>query len=320
MSQHDGIDGLSVERTVDDVVAADETRDPEEVRSVLADVTDGDVVTAEAFDEAVSDVSKVVSTAETRTELAGIALDDTEETAERVADVDAVARRLDEFEADWEAVSARAAALTDDLQSAIDDPDDAESLYETVAALRDVASDAQSVQSDADHLSVALEDFERWVADPSLRVDELDGDADAVARSVETLMDAVDRLESALEGDEPPAGTDPALAWFDTTLRHRVTALLAADVRAELADVRTLADRQGVEADVDGVADRLADVEARLDRVAATLDDLERTAWREAYGDRIDAFESELDAFEPPVSWGAVQETLADYRPETGGA
>ena len=38
-------------------------------------------------------------------------------------------------------------------------------------------------------------------------------------------------------------------------------------------------------------------------------------AWAERYRDDVDAFEAALDAFEPPVSWGAVSETLDARRP-----
>jgi chromosome segregation ATPase len=322
MSQDDGvpdrIDGMSVETAVDEIVAANEAQDPETVRTVLDHVTADDEVTADAFDETVSDVSKVVSTAETRTELATIEFDDAEAAAESVADVDAVAARLEEFEAELETVSARAAALTDDLQAAIARPEDPVSLYAAVRGLRDVAGDAQEVQVAADDLQMELEDFERWVDDASMRARELAGDVGAVERSVDTLTAAVDELESAVDSPETHAGTDPALAWFDATLRCRVTALLTTDLRAELADLRTLATRQSADADgeLDDVSDRIAELDARREAVADDLDALERPAWRETYGDRLDAFEADLAAFDPPVSWGAVQDVLADHRPE----
>jgi DNA repair exonuclease SbcCD ATPase subunit len=313
----DGIDGTPVEAAVADILAANEVDDEETVRSVLDHVSEDGVVALEGFDETVSDVSKVVSTAETRAELASIEFEDAVAAAEPVADVDVVAARLDDHEAELEAVSARAAGLTDDLQAVVSHPDDAESLYEAVSGLRDVAAEAEDVQLAADQLQAALEDFQEWLDSTEARARELDGDADAVARSLDTLTDAVESLEAAVESSSPPAGTDPAVAWFDSTLRLRVTDLLWTDLRAELDALETLAARQddaGAD-DLDAVADRLDELDARRQRLAADLEALARPAWREEYGDRVDDFEAELDRFEPPVSWGAVQSVLDEYRP-----
>lgn len=314
-----GVAGTPVDAAVEEVVDAGRSRDPEDVRRTLDPVADDGVVTAAAFDETVSDVSKVVSTAETRAELVEIEFGDAESAAEPHADLPAVAARLDDFSAELDRVTARAAELTDDLRAAIGRPDDAESLYEVVSDLRAVASAAQTVQTEADHLQVDLEEFGRWIADPDHWVRELGDDVDAVAQSVETLEDAVDRLESAVDSEPIPDDVDPALAWFDATVRHRTAALLAADVRAELDDVEALAARQGVDS-VEPLVARLDELSARREAVGDALDALERPAWREAYGERLAAFEGDLDGFEPPVSWGAVRATLDDHRPATDGA
>jgi hypothetical protein len=100
------------------------------------------------------------------------------------------------------------------------------------------------------------------------------------------------------------------------TQRQRVNELVVADARAELADVRTWAERAGEEtADIDGLADRLDDLESRRERLGDRLDDLARPAWREQYGEALSAVEATLDEFEPPVDFGAVQAALDDHGP-----
>jgi hypothetical protein len=306
-----GIGGLPVDEAVDAVVAADATRDAAAVRRAFDHVTDDGVVTAEAFDETVSDVSKVVSTAETRTELADIEFGDAESAAVPYDDVATVAARLDDFGAELDDVTDRAAALTDDLQAAIARPDDAASLYRVVADLREVASTAQSVQLAADHLQVDLEAFQRWVGDHDVRAEAFGDDLDAVAEMVDGLADAVGGLDTA-DGD----ADDPGAAWADAALRHRVTGLLLADLRAEIDDLRTLAERQDADpdfAELDGRLDALDDRRATL---GDDLDVASRPAWVERYGDDVDAFEAALDDFEPPVSWGAVRAELDAHRPD----
>jgi len=307
----ESVAGTPVDAAVDEVLAADPSLDAEDVGRTFDHVVDDGAVSADAFDETVSDVSKVVSTAETRTELAEIEFGDAEPTAEQYADVATVAARLDDFAAELDDVTDRAAALTTDLQAAIDRPDDVASLYRVVSDLREVASTAESVQVAADHLQVDLEEFQRWLGNHDMRAEAFEEDLDAVAEMVAALADAVDDLDEADDDEDHGAA-----AWADVALRHRVTGLLLADLRAELDDLRTLAERQDAHADFAALDDQLDDLDDRRAALDDALDAAARPAWVEQYRDDVDAFEAALDAFEPPVSWGAVQAELDAHRPD----
>jgi hypothetical protein len=115
-----------------------------------------------------------------------------------------------------------------------------------------------------------------------------------------------------VEGD-----ADPAVGWIDATFRHRAVGLLFADLRAELADLRTMAERQAsadAVADVDDLDGRLAALEDRWAALGDRLDDLARPSWHDRFDDRLTALEGALDGFEPPVDWGRVQAALDEHR------
>jgi division protein CdvB (Snf7/Vps24/ESCRT-III family) len=322
MSQGDGerppdrIAGRPLDDAVEAVVAEDDVRDPSEVRGTLSHVTDEEgMVTTDAVDEALSYLSNVVSTPETRAELAAIELSDAREAAEPVADLDTVGARLDAFTARLDAVETRLPELGADLRTLIDDAahDD---VYETAAEIRRLTVAANRVQGAADELQVDIEEFERWLADPDVRFEAFAEELDALDGSLADLADAVESVADAERGEHAVDGAEPAVAWADAALRHRSVGPLFPDLRAELADLRTWNDREGIDA-----ADRAAELGRRLDdlhdRWRATgdrLDDVARPAWRERFGDRLSAFETTLDALEPPVDWGAVQTELDEHR------
>lgn len=301
MSDDDGVIGLSTEAAVERLAGPD--RDPEDVRAALDPVTEDGVVSETAIEESVSDTAKIVSTAETRTELAGIAHEDAHETAAPVADVDAVAARLSGFDERLDAVERRAADLTTDLAAPVGRLGDPAAVYELAVELREVASAAQGVATTADELAFDLEDFERWVSTPETRHEEFREDVGLVGDSVDGLAEAVETLS------ESP---DLAVDWADATMRTRVLDLLVADLDAELADLRDLADRDDVT-----VPDELAaEVEAlddRTDALAARLDELADPAWRDRFGEDVASLEAALD-LSPPVEWGAVQRLLEEHR------
>ncbi|ELZ81033.1 halo transducer protein [Haloferax elongans ATCC BAA-1513] len=307
--------GLSKDDAVDVLLAEDETRDPEYVRAVLDHVTDDDgVVTQSAVDSAVTDTSMMLSTAETRVELAEIALSEAEEEASDVTDVDAVRTRLDSFEETVTAAEKRVSGLGSELQSLSHWQRDDRPVFDLVTGLRDIASDAQTVQMAADDTQLELEDFERWLADHDLRRRDLDTDVDALEQSLDDIARTRENVSSSVSD-----GNDVAHAWYEAALRCRVVPLLVADVRAELDDLRELASRDDVDetGGLDDIGDRLDDIDARAGRLAEQLDSLAQSAWTDRYGDDLDAFQSAIDEFEPPVSWGAVQETLDQYRQES---
>lgn len=317
------LDGLPLDEAAERVLAREGDRDPEEVRTALKYVADDGVVSGEAAEETLKDTSKLVATAETRTELARIALDDVREAAEPVADLPAVASRLDRFEAEVSAVEDRAADLGEAVQSVVADRADPEARFAVADGIRRIEARSRSVQRDADDLQFDIEEFERWLDSHEARVASLGEDVDALASSLDDLTAAVDDLADAMAGDATEADAGTGRAWFDATLRVGVIDLTVADLRAELDDLRTWADREDA---LDGESgDGLADLEARLDDIdtrraalADRLSDLATPAWRDRYGDHIDGFESDLDALAPPVEWGAVERALEERRSDAG--
>jgi hypothetical protein len=293
----DSLYGLSVEAAVE-VADGD---DPEAVRAALERVADDGVVTVAGVEDAVGDLAGAVSTAETRAELASVALADARETAAPVAHLDAVAGRLDRF-------ASRVGDVEDaveDLHAALDrllDGDDAPDPLATGETVRDCARRATRVQTVANELQFDLDDFETWLSDPDVRHDELAGDVGAV----DEFLDALSDDATALDGEA---------RWFDATLRHRVAGLLLADLRADLSDLRTWpgADRP---VSVGATVERLDAVEDRHAAIGDCLDAAAADAgWPDRFADRLDAAIAALDAHDPPVDWGAVESALADRRP-----
>lgn len=329
--------GLSESEATDVLVADDDTRDPEFVRTILDHVTEDGRVTEAAVDETVTDASMVLSTAETRVELASMALSEAEETASDVADIDTVRTRLDAFDEQVSAAEARVADVGKTMRSLSRWRSDDRDLYDLVTGLRDVTSDAQHVQRVADDAQTDLEAFERWVSTPAVRSRALAEDVDVVGQSVESLARAIDELEAKsaeasedetggdaghepADGDDGPADaagetTDAGDEWFDATLRREVASLLVADTRAELADLREMATRASADTDgLDELAQRLDELDACLGASETRLDELARPSWTARYGDRVSAAKAALSAFDPPVPWGDVQATLDEHR------
>ncbi|WP_132057167.1 halo transducer protein [Halorussus amylolyticus] len=320
--------GRSVEDAVDEIVSRDDAYDPDVVRATLDRVATDDVVSHDAVSEALGDASMAVSTAETRTELAGIALSDARDEAESVSDLDTVAARLDAFESRVESVENRATLLGTDLERLVERAGEDGAVFSVATGIRRLASNAEQVQRAADELKLDLESFEEWATDSETRVRELEADADAVEQSLGDLAAAIDEMAAAVERDAPESGAEPTqtgATWADVRLRHRVMALLLADVRAELADLRTWSEREGTDAegrraDLD---DSLADLDERLDVLGARLDDLDvrladlaRPEWTDRFGEQVAAFETATDGFEPPLDWAEVEATFGEHRPE----
>jgi hypothetical protein len=305
-----GFVGRSVEDVVSAVADRDDGRDPATVRAALDPLTDGDVVTQEATETAVSDTSKLLATTETRVELAGIAHDDATDAAASVDDLDVVAARIDEYTRRLDAVETRATALSDDWRALDVEPADPDALYRLAVGLRDVAATAQDVVREADDLSFDLEGFESWLDSPRRRYDEFEADADHVAEALDELTAATEALPS--ESDAPAAD------WADATMRRRVLELLVGDLRTELTDLRTWADREGTPFRA-ALDERVSDLERRLGQLTDTLADRAEPAWRERFEADLAAFERDLEAFDPPADWERVQDAFEDRRERTFG-
>lgn len=311
----ESIDGLPISDAVEAVLARNEDRDPEAVRRALYHVSEDGVVREDAVDDALAQASKVVSTPETRVELAAMDLAEAREAAEPVADLAVVESQLDAFRDRLSAAEDRVADLGPELRRLVERGEDADGIYDVARGVQRLTEDANAAQIAADDLRLDLEHFERWVGSPSRRLRELGEDVDALVDYRTEIDETADDLAAA--ADEM---TDPAVAWCDATLRQRVLGLLLADLWAELADLRTWADRED---DDDG---RAAQIEARLDDLEEgrsttgdRLADVARPAWNDRFGALIADFETALDAFEPPVEWGVVQATLDEHLPENRG-
>jgi len=281
--------------------------DADEIAAALELVAEDGVVSRERVDEALAGLAKVVSTPETRVEVAERAVAEAHEAAGD-ADVDAVSHRLAGLDARLDAVADAVDSLGDRLSGLLDDAGDPAAVYEVAVGIRDLTDAANAAQRRADELRDDAEATARWLRDPAVRRDEFDADLDAVADSVETLAATADWL--AGDTDDPPEGADPddpAACWADATVDARVAELLVADLRAELADLRTLAADGSA---LDTRERRLDDLAARRDALAARLDDLARPAWREAHGDRVAAATERVAPFDPPVDWGEVRAAL----------
>ncbi|MFB6303347.1 MAG: halo transducer protein [Haloferacaceae archaeon] len=332
--------GLSLDEAAT-AVARTADRDPESVRSTLDTVAEDGVVSEAGVQSALAHVSTVVATAENRVENAELAVADARDAAAEVGRLDVVRHRLDAFESRLAAVETRVDDLGDDLRNLVDCADDPDSVYEVAVDIRQLTGRANALQRAADEIALDAEAFERWATAPERRRRELAGDVDAMDGFLDDLAATTDDLAAAVEDDADLA--NPAGRWLDATMRARVAALLIADLRAELADLRAWPDRNGAgeggdaESDVDGtdrgsnadgtdggpptdevaladVAARIDDLDARCARIDDRLADLARPAWRDRHDDRLSALADVLDGFEPPVDWEDVQAALDDHR------
>lgn len=309
-ADRDSIAGLSVDVAAARVAGREDTLDEETARRVLQTVSQDGIVSRAGVETALADVSKVISTPETRLELAANAFEDVRETADPVADLDAVGARLRGFEARLSAIETGVEDLSEELQTLIGASEDAD-IYALAERLRRLTARANSLQREADELQVDLEDFERWLNDPDRRREELKEEVNAVGTYLDQLEDDIDRLE------EPNDTESPGSLWTDASLRCRVAALLIADVRAEVDDLRTWADREDNDgARVGSVSRRIADLNDRLTALDGQLQEVTRPGWRDRFGARIEAFEQATAEFEPPIPWDEVETLLEKHRPD----
>ena len=295
-----------LDELVDDV--ADRTdEDPESIRRWLDPFTDDGTVTPAAIESSVTDVAQILATAETRVDLATRAHDDAAAAAGApdLAVVDVRRRgfeeRLDGLRGDVEGL----AEELEDARGAFDSPVD---VYRAAVDLHEITTDAQEIVRVAHDLETDLEAFEAWLGSANRRHDGLVDDIEAAEESAAAVAETADELRRADD-------TDPE-RWFDATVQTRVLDLVVADLRAEAADLRTWADREG-HSFPDGVEERLDDVE---EEAAATADALaDRPARDDGFDEQIDALEAALSAVEPPVAWERVDETVAEARGALSG-
>ncbi|MFB6309092.1 MAG: halo transducer protein [Haloarculaceae archaeon] len=311
--------GLSIDEATDAVMERESMQGVDRglVRETLAVVAEDGVVGEAGVESALADASKVVATPETRIELAEDAMADADEKADPVRDLDTVRDRLVSLKARLKRLDNRIDELGEDLSSAVSQTgEDEEDLFAVAREIRRITEDANECQREADELIDDIESFEEWLTDPATRIEELATDVDAIEERVAEVEASVDRLPA--DGDEESEG-DPATVWFEASVQHRVTELLIADARSELADDRRLTDDDRLAELVDRfehIEKRLDDLEERAGAAADRLDDRARPAWTERYGGYLSEMDDEFGAFEPPIDWGAVEAMIERHRTE----
>jgi hypothetical protein len=292
-------------------LASAQDRDADVVADDLSLFVADGVVSRDRVDEALAGLAKVVSTPETRAEVAAREVDRAHEAAADAADLEVVASRLDGLDERLAEVETTVETLGGRLSSLLDragDPAEAPAVANEIEALTD---DANAVQMAADDLRSDAEATVRWAESAEVRAREFGEDLEVVVSSVDGVAAAADWI--AGESDAPPEAVetdDPGRVWAEASAGAAVADLLLADLRAELADLRVWADREGVDP---RLADHEADLDAlttRRDRAADRLDDLARPAWEDAHGDRVARAVATVESFDPPVEWGAVQAAL----------
>lgn len=301
------LDGLAVERALEIVVANADNAG--EVRETLGIVAQDGVVSREAVDDAIGNASMVVSTAETRVELAADKLDSTRETAAAVSDIAFVSGRVDNFEARLDAIAERADDLGTALQAVVEMKADGD-LYEIARRIRRVTNAATEIQQAADDFQLGLDTFEDWLTNPDRRVEELADDVDALADSVSELDDAVSAIGDASEPD-----SEAATQWAAAMVRHRVLSVMRTDLRAELDAIQRWAERDDLTSP--------SEIEPRLDEIATThaavgdrLDARAAPEWTAAFDEQLTALDEALGEMEPPVVWPDVEAIVEEHRPE----
>ena len=306
------IAGRSIDTAVEMVVARDDSPGPDEVRRVLSSVAADGVVTWDAVDDALAHLSKVVSTPETRVELAAMELTEARDAAEEVTDRDIVRTRLETFERRLDAVESRVEAVAAELQSLVHD--DSAGLYEVATDVRRLTVAANEAQHDADELQVDLEEFQRWLADAETRRATLAEEVDALDDSLERLAAVVDELAASM--DEADTEVDAGTGWFDVLLRYRALEPLFSDLQRELAALTAWDEEAGGETadDLAALGDRLDDLRERWRSGTDRLDALARPAWRARFDERLSSFDSALEKVEPPVDWAEISAALDEAR------
>jgi len=306
------LNGLSVEQAVDIVV--DDKDDSGTVRETLAIVSQDGVVRRTSVDDALANASKVVTTAETRVELAEKKLDDVREVSASVPDgilfqpVSTIfVERRDVVETPIRRTRADGPRDTLEMRDHGD-------LYEIAQRIRQLTNAATEVQRAADDLQFELDSFEAWLTDADRRTEELTTDVDAVAESVGELDDVVDRIKV----DDGAAENDAARTWAAATVRHRVVSLMITDLRSELATLRTWAEREG-DTPPSNVESRLGEIRNRHEAVGGRLTARAEREWRTQYGDQLTAVDEVLEEMEPPVSWAEVEAAVEEHRLRSEG-
>lgn len=329
------LDGTPLVDAVERALNRHPDRDRQRVRASLQRAAEDDLVTDDALAAALATGSKVLSTAETRTELARLALADARADAEPVADLRVVDARLDRFHDRVDALGEHVAELGPDLRDVLSLRADGRPIDAVALALDEVWRAATAIQQSADELQVEIESFADWLADAGRRRSQLSVDLDGIETYLDGVATLVDRIEDHREASAAAGaaadrsvavalpGTDREAslrsAWLDARLRSGAAALLGADARAELAAAREIAERSdgGDAADAPGhdeLGDRLATLDERRDALADRIGVLARREWAAAFAAHRGSVDEDPFDREPPLDWAAVEPALVRFR------
>lgn len=338
------MDGLSTEEAVARVLERDDSLERDAVRERIEYVTRDGTVCREGIEDGLTDVSEIISSPENRIDLARREFGTATETAEPVSDLGIVASRLEEFEERLLALKEETDRLGPELNELfnewLEEPDD---VYVMADALHQHAKRGRRIHGLVDELITDLESFQAWVQSEDTRVAELERDVEGVEESLADLESALAELGVADDEDADgpdgkkeggagtaaaDAGTDggagtepePVFVWVDAAMRHRLVGLLVDDLETELDGLRAWANRDGTADDDrwDRLAERIAEVRDRRAELEERVKAVAQPAWRDRFDDRLAAFESDLDALEPPVDWGEVHRALQEHQAEIG--
>jgi len=318
------VEGMALEEAVEAVLAADASRDREQVREALEYVTDDDVVTRSALDEIGAVLAQNVSGAREQASEAQLQLTNAREVADPITDLETVERRLDTYEGEVWGLTEQADDLAERHDALTDRYEDPDSLYAVADEIRAVFDEAQRIEARVYGLKEELSEFETDVTNPEVWINDVQQDLTVVEDALEAVAAAAEALPTAdadVEDDWDWADrdVDPPVVWYDATLRVEHVGVLLADLRAELDDLQTWGERkeefetwyaESVSEDLQTAADRRSELADRLDALA-------RPAWTDRFGGRLADFESELASRDSPVDWVEMQAILDAYRPES---
>jgi hypothetical protein len=319
------VEGMALEEAVEAVLAADASRDREQVREALEYVTDDDdIVARSALDEVGAVLAENVSGAREQASDAQLQLTNAREVADPITDLETVERRLDTYEGEMWALTEQADDLAERHDALTDRYEDPDSLYAVADEFRAVFDEAQRIEARIYGLKEELSEFETDVTSPEVWINDVQQDLTVVEDALDAVAAAADALPAAdadVEDDWDWADrdVDPPVVWYDATLRVAHVGVLLADLRAEMDDLQTWGERkeefetwyaESVSEDLQTAADRRSELADRLDALA-------RPAWTDRFSGRLADFESELADQDSPVDWVEMQAVLDAYRPES---
>ena len=307
------IEGQPLETAVESLLAYSPHVDESRARALLHPVSSDGIVSREAVEDELAHLAKVVSTPETRAELAAIALTDARESAENVPDLAIVESRLVTFEKRLSTIETEVQTLGSDLQDLVESDRSTVPIIDLAQDIQRIRSEANGLQQAADELQVDLESFEEWLDDPDRRVSELTEDIEILAEMLEGLSETIDGVDDISTSETASTSeSEPATHWLEAWISYRVTGLLLSDIRLEYQQLEAW--HREEELDQPTIDDRLDALETTRNEIGDRLNAIAKPEWQDRHNYRLDAIDDTLDSFEAPVDWDEVQYALDRLR------